>query len=1134
MAEESAGGEPPPEEDQEVLALAWPVDDEAFAMFGFTAVEALMMKGYCLMRLPDADACRSAVTAAQRLGGFNLLQKKLEESLLGSSANCVIQWLDGSEPPVLQELCDHILNFHEMLQPIAGEFLGFRPAPAPSGVMARLPMLGTGEQRPVLEEADIADGVVAQHLDFIRRRRLCMMLMAGGGEVELRPRAGSEWPGAMIAESEGSLLVFRHDQLGYSYQPRQMNDLVLQAWILEEPDRLQISSFEGDAEGMQALMEVAAPIPLAKHVHVMSGMCNFPSAGLQVGRAWLGFAAMTDGFTEIPAGRWEMSWYYTDDPNGIGKSFTKHSALLGDDVLRGFDNRFFGIEDEVAFLVPPLQRLLLETSYEAFALAGWNRASLKGKPIAASIADIGADWDIFHGYQANTTAWLKASTIHSIPSAARLCTTLQLTGPVTQVDTACSSSLVSANIIHSLLRQHRIKEITWGLSMGTQNILTPWSFIGLSGAGMLGRSGRCLTFDQSANGYNRGEGCGGLLLKFGEDPNDIRDRLAVFVSSFINQDGRSASLTAPNGPSQQACVRGSLRDARVVPEDLNFTENHGTGTALGDPIEVGSIRACFNKRAAPLPITSGKSHVGHLESTAGSVGLVKVLGSLLHAAAPPNVHIRQLNAHIEEEGFPACWPTELTDTNTEECFGGLNSFGFGGTNSRGDLWATKVNGLYEGSEHKRLKELKPQQVRALDVITVTCPRCLGPMCWVSSQAAPDVPRKSTPICPAVREDAPRAYEHCSNCYRGGYVYGEPAVSTAPDQGSQMFMVGTWSAWSSFDEMEFIEDGGCGYYRGHIRLGDTALELFHLVLDRNLSRAIHPIVPKADQKKRVCGPSKSTQDRNWVIDGRVDGALPGAVYEVRLTWAATHKSISWKLAEGKQAPAAEPQQRHSYAILGSLTRWQPLELKPSDEDPEVLEFHGKMNAKEEEFLFLRDRDRRQFIYPLHSWPSCGPVMGPDEGGYLKRWVVQGEMREAVKVTLSIKRGAFEVTAATASAGSASWCSGPHGRNAYCLVGSWNGWACCDMVASTPLRHTARFTIGRLWREEFHFLVNGCEGLRLYPNTASATPGHGILCGPDSRGSGLNWAVEGPEGQLMEVVLDLDAEDNCRMVSCGPAA
>lgn len=176
-------------------------------------------------------------------------------------------------------------------------------------------------------------------------------------------------------------------------------------------------------------------------------------------------------------------------------------------------------------------------------------------------------------------------------------------------------------------------------------------------AHMLSPSGRCNTFDASADGFARGEGCGGFLVQASQQDDNNGP---LFAGSAVNQDGRSASLTAPNGPSQQDVLRSAFRSAGFHPHLLQCSECHGTGTALGDPIEVGALMAVLTsyQREMPLELGSVKSNNGHLEPAAGAVGFIKCLLLVVYACAPANLHLRRLNPHIEVSGFPCKYASE--------------------------------------------------------------------------------------------------------------------------------------------------------------------------------------------------------------------------------------------------------------------------------------------------------------------------------------------------------------------------------------------------------------------------------------------------------------------------------------------
>ena len=235
---------------------------------------------------------------------------------------------------------------------------------------------------------------------------------------------------------------------------------------------------------------------------------------------------------------------------------------------------------------------------------------------------------------------------HSIASG-RLSYLLGLQGPALTIDTACSSSLVA---VHLACQALRAGDCRMALAGGVNLILSPDLYIALSHSRMLAPDGRCKTFDAAADGFARGEGCGVVVLKRLSHAQADGDRiLAVIRGSAVNQDGPSSGLTAPNGPAQEAVIREALARAGVPPRDVGYIEAHGTGTQLGDPLEVGALGAVFgsDRRAeSPLLIGSVKTNVGHLEAAAGVTGLIKLVLSLQHRQIPPHLHFHTPSPHI--------------------------------------------------------------------------------------------------------------------------------------------------------------------------------------------------------------------------------------------------------------------------------------------------------------------------------------------------------------------------------------------------------------------------------------------------------------------------------------------------------
>jgi acyl-CoA synthetase (AMP-forming)/AMP-acid ligase II/3-oxoacyl-(acyl-carrier-protein) synthase/acyl carrier protein len=358
------------------------------------------------------------------------------------------------------------------------------------------------------------------------------------------------------------------------------------------------------------------------------------------------------------------------------------TALL--EQVDQFDAGFFGINAREAETMDPQQRLLLEVAWETLEDAGIPPHTLAGSRTAVIVGVSNCDYlRLAPEHSADVGPYVATGNALSV-AANRISYTLDLRGPSWAVDTACSSSLVA---IHQACRHLAAHDCDTALVGGANLILAPQLSASFTQAGMLSPDGQCRSFDASANGYVRGEGVGLVLLKRMNDAiADGNTILAVIRGSAVSQDGRSNGLTAPNGPAQQATIRDALADAGVEPREIGFVETHGTGTPLGDPIELNSLVAVLNKDRDPQShcwIASVKTNIGHLESAAGIASLIKTVLVLRHGEIPPHLHYRTLNPHIGLESVPFHIPTRVTvwTGSAGPRIAGISSFGFGGTNA---------------------------------------------------------------------------------------------------------------------------------------------------------------------------------------------------------------------------------------------------------------------------------------------------------------------------------------------------------------------------------------------------------------------------------------------------------------------
>ncbi|MFB2772730.1 beta-ketoacyl synthase N-terminal-like domain-containing protein [Pelatocladus sp. BLCC-F211] len=388
-----------------------------------------------------------------------------------------------------------------------------------------------------------------------------------------------------------------------------------------------------------------------------------------------------DAITEVPSDRWDIDAFYDPDPLKPGKMNTRWGGFL--EQVSQFDANFFGISPREAERMDPQHRLVMEVAWEALENAGLLPGTLAGTQTGVFIGIGNYDYGLL--LRKNLSRANAYDGIGSSFSIApnRLSYLLNLRGPSVAIDTACSSSLVA---LHYACQSLERLECNLCLAGGVNLILTPELTVALSQAKMMAADGHCKAFDAKADGYARGEGCGVVVLKRLSDALRDRDRIhALIRGSAINQDGMSNGLTAPNGLSQQAVIRQALENANVQPAQISYVETHGTGTLLGDPIEIESLQAELMPGRSlnqPCWIGSVKTNIGHLESAAGIAGLIKVILSLQYKQIPSNLHLKQLNPYISLAGTPFSIPTECVpwSVGTEPRLAGVSSFGIGGTN----------------------------------------------------------------------------------------------------------------------------------------------------------------------------------------------------------------------------------------------------------------------------------------------------------------------------------------------------------------------------------------------------------------------------------------------------------------------
>lgn len=416
-------------------------------------------------------------------------------------------------------------------------------------------------------------------------------------------------------------------------------------------------------------------------IAIIGASGKFPKAR-DLGEFWENIRSGRDCIDEVPPSRWDIDRYYDPDPQAPGKSYCKWMGAL--DGAGEFDARFFNITPLEAELMDPQQRLFLETAWHAIEDAAIDPASLAGSRCGVYVSSGPSGYEDLIS-ERNTYSLLGSSG--SI-LAARISYLLDLRGPCLSIDTACSSSLVAlAEACESLVSG----TCDMALAGGACVLVGPNMFIDTAKVSMLSADGRCFSFDKRANGFVPGEGVGAVLLKRLADAERDGDPIHAVIRGWgINQDGRTNGITAPNPKAQTALLKDVYERFGIDPATIGLIECHGTGTPLGDPIEVEGLTDAFEGVPAGdrCAIGSVKSNIGHLLASAGIAGVLKAMLALEHRQVPPSINVETLNSHIPFERTPFAVSRSLCDWDGPSGTprrAGVSAFGFSGTNAHAVL-----------------------------------------------------------------------------------------------------------------------------------------------------------------------------------------------------------------------------------------------------------------------------------------------------------------------------------------------------------------------------------------------------------------------------------------------------------------
>ncbi|SOD99165.1 non-ribosomal peptide synthetase [Spirosoma fluviale] len=454
---------------------------------------------------------------------------------------------------------------------------------------------------------------------------------------------------------------------------------------------------------------------------------RFPGAD-RAATFWANLLAGIDSVTEVPTDRWDWQ-AFQGQTKEANKSTTKWGGFINE--IDTFDAGFFGISPREAALMDPQQRILLEAVWATVEDAGYKMSSLSNSRTGLFVGMSGSD---FFEQLIRSNLPIDPYTLTGVARSIlpnRISYLFNLTGPSEPIDTACSSSMVA---IHRAVSSILQGDCDMALAAGINLLISPSAHVASSKMGMMSKQGRCKAFDADADGYVRGEGCGVVLLKPYRKALEDGDHIyAVVRSTSLNHGGKSNSLTAPNANAQGSLIEAALQKAKISPATISYVETHGTGTSLGDPIEVEGLKLAFqhvNEQQGGMPLPTGycgigsvKTNIGHLEAAAGIAGFIKTVLALKQAELPPLVHFNTQNPNVQVDQSPfylvtkrELWNRLLQDGQELPRRACVSSFGFGGVNAHALLEeAPAAEAVHTASQEPQLIVLSAKSENRLRV-----------------------------------------------------------------------------------------------------------------------------------------------------------------------------------------------------------------------------------------------------------------------------------------------------------------------------------------------------------------------------------------------------------------------------------
>lgn len=1071
--------------------------------FGAEVAHFVQLKGFCLVGTGiQRSVLQQAQTEAKELDDqerFYAPPSLVVEGLLGADGSAAIAEMepfvmeaaerhDGENlQKVDNTFTDVAARIDEFLEPYFGFVCGERTA----GLVHQ-------PGRAMDDPAELTERKAGKWLSIFRRHRLMLVTCLGakGGTLVLRPF--DEDSGELsVAMKFGQMVVLRADFLSHTYTPNTDKDVVVSCWMLQQ-DRLGARGAFADGRDGMPLVPAAANLTEWANARLMMIKDNQDAGSLadqDIPRTWKLMAAhtvnagvqcavrgvainlpvrnesldslagsMTNGTdfaVEIPFRRWD---HFHPGPNLGGmydpapdvwrhdrfRTNIKHATFVeGYDL---FDNKFFNMSVLEAKVTDPCQRLALESAYDALHVAGYTKKSLMQAFIGVYQGHTASDWDKIEHEQAGGFAGSYSPTIASN----RVSFALGIMGPSFTIDVEGAASLAAIyQGAHDIIPSGdwRKPPTTASVCGGvTLTLSTYWWPVHNQ---FMSITGRCLSFDQSANGYIKGEGvCTVCLKRHGEVVeekvvlDESHPNISIISGWSMISSGANAGLTAPSGPSLQRVVGDTARVARISPLDVDGIETHGAGQYIHDATEV----SCLAKSLRHLPfgddevlcVNSSKSKLGFTQETSGIAGFFATIVSQRLGIVSPSVHAKTMNPYITLEDYAVHIPTEALTYRTTSSFHGITAYGFGGTNA-----STLLHTDFDAERFAVEKVELDRQVFSF---------------W-----------------PA-----------------GG---GELEDDLKPNKG--YMIIGSWGQWETPEKMKAENDGSYSYM---LTLGPNRFEHFQILIDGDTSKALHPGQKDAQGASAVQGPIplEDCLGNSWLVDGRsqlvglpsTSGGLTFSSHAGAISTGGDILEKEMTIEEAKAECERLPSCK-GFSFLGS----------PDAEGKVNVVFKSKFDVMEKSgWTSFQVEEKSQELATMEYFKVSGRDFGVPGDQYKVKLQLAGKWKTVVWDKLPNEGQSGDATDAGEYYFMASWTDWELQRMT--KDSSQTGTYTLDVTL--PGHRYSRFVNG-----EFQIVRNKDWAQTFYPaDSLSAAGKSDRVAGPDE-GSGLNWALNGDPGSVWRI-------------------